>query len=129
MDPTGQGSGLSLLADENVEARLIEALRRAGHDVRSVAEVQPSADDEAVLRLAEEEGRLLITNDKDFAELAFLRRRAYAGIVLLRLSRLSTERKAERTAEVLRSVGHRLTGAMTVIEVHATRRRALLDVP
>lgn len=58
---------MRLLANENVEQPVVDALRAAGHDVTCVGEAAPGARDEQVLHLANVEGRLLLTNDKDFA--------------------------------------------------------------
>ena len=45
-----------------------------GHDVLSGLETDPRATDEALLALANQEQRVLITEDKDFGELVFVRR-------------------------------------------------------
>ena len=45
-----------------------------GHDVLSAREIDPRATDEALLALANRERRVLITEDKDFGELIFVRR-------------------------------------------------------
>ena len=52
-----------------------------GHDVSSVAERDPRASDVEVLAMAVEEGRILITEDKDFGELVFVRRLPYSCII------------------------------------------------
>ena len=52
-----------------------------GHDVRSALEWAPNASDSALLALALEEQRILITEDKDFGELAFVRRLPHPCIV------------------------------------------------
>ena len=49
-------------------------LIESGHDVLSAAERDPRATDEALLALAYEEQRVLVTEDKDFGELVFVRR-------------------------------------------------------
>ena len=52
----------SLLADENIHPRLLDALRSAEHDLTSIIEAGLSgADDEEVPALANLEGRILIT--------------------------------------------------------------------
>jgi len=62
---------------------LREALRELGHDVFSARENCPQASDEALLALAKEEERVLITEDKDFGELVFSRGLAHPSIVRL----------------------------------------------
>ena len=44
-----------------------------GHDVLPAVEVDPRSSDEDLMALALAEGRVLITEDKDFGELAFAR--------------------------------------------------------
>ncbi len=84
--------------------------------------------DREFLGRALDQRRILLTSDKDFAELAFLQGRAASGIMLLRLARLSSHEKASRVLEVVEGHGERLEGAMTVVEQEATRFRALLRV-
>jgi predicted nuclease of predicted toxin-antitoxin system len=77
---------MRLLANENFPRVAVEVLRSLGHDVLWVAENCPSVRDEYVLDLAVRESRVLLTQDKDFGELAFRRGLpATSGIVLLRL--------------------------------------------
>jgi predicted nuclease of predicted toxin-antitoxin system len=61
------------LANENAPREAVLAARGAGHDVTWMVELQPGASDEIVLALARQEGRVLLTFDKDFCELANLR--------------------------------------------------------
>ena len=52
-----------------------------GHDVLSGLERDPHATDEALLALANDEQRVLITEDKDFGELVFVRRLRHPCII------------------------------------------------
>ena len=56
-------------------------LTALGHDVLSAAEHAPRATDEELLALALVEGRILITEDKDFGELVFVRRLPHTCII------------------------------------------------
>ena len=62
---------------------LREALRDLGHDVFSAQENCPQASDEALLALAHKDERVLITEDKDFGELVFLRGLPHPSVVRL----------------------------------------------
>ena len=76
---------LKLLANENVPAEVVMALRADGHDVAGIQEAGSGSADEIVLALAVAESRVLLTFDKDFGELAFrLGRPATVGVILLR---------------------------------------------
>ena len=62
---------MRFLVDESTGAAVVAYLRRVGHNVVAVAEAMPQADDPDILARAAGEDRILITNDKDFGELAF----------------------------------------------------------
>ena len=75
---------LRFLADESCDFSIIRALRSVGYSVDAIAEISPSLPDEAVLKLAVAEGRLLITEDKDFGEWVFAHHHAMSGVLLIR---------------------------------------------
>ena len=54
--------------------RMQDELATQGHDVLSALERNPRAADEELMALAMEERRILVTEDKDFGELVFVRR-------------------------------------------------------
>jgi predicted nuclease of predicted toxin-antitoxin system len=112
---------MRFVADESIEATVVERLRAHGHEVLSITETRPGTVDSAVLRIAAREHRVLVTNDKDFAALAFLQRRASGGIVLLRMPRWRSRRKAARLAEVIQAEGPSLAKMMTVVEAVRSR--------
>lgn len=95
---------MRVLANENVSSTVIHGLQANGHDVVAVKDWQPGAGDEAILRRAQAEERILITHDKDFGELAYRRRLPGAcGIVLLRLSGADSDADNRRALSVLQS--------------------------
>ena len=61
--------------------RLQDSLAAQGHNVLSALERNPRATDEEILALAMEERRILVTEDKDFGELVFVRRLPHPCIV------------------------------------------------
>lgn len=76
---------MRFLADENFPGAAVESLREAGHDVAGIAAEAPSSSDRAVLALALEEARVLLTFDKDFGELAWKHHLpAQCGVILFR---------------------------------------------
>ena len=77
---------MRFLANENIPGPVVVALRGGGHDVVAVKESMPGASDRAVLERAQADGRLVVTFDKDFGELAVRLRLSAAGVILLRLA-------------------------------------------
>lgn len=71
---------MKFLLDENTEYRIAAYLSSAGHDVTTVAQdYQRALTDHEVLGIASSEGRILITNDRDFGELIFRQNLRHAG--------------------------------------------------
>ncbi len=95
---------MRILANENFPGEAVEALRARGHDVTWVRTDFPGASDFVVSDRAAAEGRLLITFDKDFGEIAFRRGLfAPAAIILFRIRTSSPARVAQIAVAVLES--------------------------
>ena len=64
-----------------------EWLGNQGHDVVEAQTLGPDPGDRALLELAESENRVLVTMDKEFGELIYLRRvsHAYEAVVAISL--------------------------------------------
>lgn len=114
---------MNLLADESVERQIIERLRLDGHSVLSVAEMEPSIPDDAVLARANEHNALLITVDTDFGELVFRQGLVHHGVVLIRLAGLSAQVKAETVSTVFLQHAAEMAGAFSVIARGTVRIR------
>jgi predicted nuclease of predicted toxin-antitoxin system len=114
---------VNLLADENVDRPIVERLRRDGHHVQYIVEMQTGVSDDEVLDEANSAHSILITADKDFADLIFLQNRIAEGILLIRLQGLSAERKAEVVASAILQHGPELSGAFTVVSRSSIRIR------
>ena len=116
---------LSLLADENIDQRLVSSLRLAGISVYSVAESSPGITDEKVMRLSENLGALILTDDKDFGEIVFRKQRSCPGIVLLRLTGVDYSRKADQVIQVIDKCSSEMIGKFVVITEERVRMRKL----
>jgi predicted nuclease of predicted toxin-antitoxin system len=79
---------MNLVADESVDFGIIQGLRKKGINVFSIAEESGGIKDTEVLKVAVKNDALLITEDKDFGELAFRLKFQHKGILLIRLSDL-----------------------------------------
>jgi len=117
---------LSLLADENIDQRLVSSLRLAGIFVYSVAESSPGISDEEVMRLSENLSAMILTDDKDFGEIVFRKQRSCRGIVLLRLTGVDYSRKADHVIKVIDRYGSEMIGKFVVITAERVRIRKLL---
>jgi predicted nuclease of predicted toxin-antitoxin system len=100
---------MQFIVDESTGTAVVEYLRRLGHDVLAVAEAMPQANDPSILDRAESEGRVLVTNDKDFGELVFRSGKAHQGVILLRLHDESAANRVRVVEAVLGSHADRLS--------------------
>ena len=86
---------MTFLADENVDQPIVAGLRAAGHTVLAVVEMASSISDDVVLEMANRQGMVLLTGDKDFGELIYRDHHYTFGIVLIRLAGLTAKAKAD----------------------------------
>lgn len=119
---------MRLLLDECCDPHLVAELRAAGHDVHHVLEADRGADDEAVLVLSRAQNRILVTEDKDFGELAVRYGRSVPGLVLLRFTPERRHRKAGALLALLAGHGEQLAGRFAVVEESGVRLRPLLTI-
>lgn len=113
---------MKLLLDTCVWGGAAKALSEAGHDVRWMGEMAPDPGDEAVLRSAYEEGRVLITLDKDFGELVIVYGKPHCGIV--RLVNLPGRQQGPYCLAVLERYASELSqGAMLTVTSDRVRIR------
>lgn len=75
----------SLYADEHIPLAIIEALRRAGHDVlRAIDRYPEGTEDRTHFEAASQENRVLLTQDTDFLALSsstLAEGRHHAGVI------------------------------------------------
>lgn len=99
-----------------------DSLATQGHDVLSALEWNPHATDEELLALAMEERRVLITEDKDFGELVFVRRLPHPCIV--RFVEMPMAEKVRAMRELIEQHSDLLSeGALIVVTQNRVRIR------
>jgi len=118
---------MKFLADENVDSPIVERLRKDGHIILYVIEMEPGISDDEVIQRANQERAVLFTADKDFGELVFRQGRIIYGVVLIRLAGISPQHKADVVAIAVQEHADELTQNFTVIThgtVRVRRRRS-----
>ena len=76
---------MRFLLDQDVYAVTTRFLVGIGHEIVPVAKIGLSqADDETLLHTAQEQGRILVTRDRDFGSLVFVKSLG-AGVIYLRI--------------------------------------------
>jgi len=116
---------MKFLIDESVEKPIVDWLRDQKYDVTYVTESSPAITDEEVIKIANSESRILITNDKDFGELIFRQGRITQGILLIRASNEESSNKIRLVKEVLKKVKNKLRGNFIVVNEAGIRIRKI----
>jgi predicted nuclease of predicted toxin-antitoxin system len=120
---------MRFLADESCDFNVVRALRQAGHDVQAVADVARRAVDSEVIALALREGRVLLTEDKDFGQLVHASGKPSAGVLLLRYPFAAREAVVQSVLELVRTREAELTTHFVVVQPGRVRFNPLPALP
>lgn len=107
---------MRFLADESCDFSIVRALQAKGHDVVAVCELSPRAEDEAVMQLALEENRILLTEDKDFGQLVYAKTVGTSGVIFIRFPAKERLTLAETVIDLVEKRGEQLTGSFVVVQ-------------
>ena len=114
---------MKVLLDTCVWGGAKNVVTAAGHDVNWAGDWTRDPGDEEILAQAYAEGRVLVTLDKDFGELAVVRGHLHNGIV--RLVDISATRQAVVCVWVLAHYGDELArGAIVTVDARRVRIRS-----
>jgi predicted nuclease of predicted toxin-antitoxin system len=114
---------MRFLIDESVEKLIVYWLRDREYDVTYITEISPAITDEDVIDLANNEIRILITNDKDFGELIFRQSKITNGIILICDFNEESSNKIRLVKEVLEKAKKKLKRNFIVVNEKGIRIR------
>ena len=103
---------MRLLLDACVWGGAAEALTNAGHEVVWAGAWSEDPGDDEILARARAQGRILVTLDKDFGELAVVHGHKHSGI--LRLVGFAAREQAPACERILARVGEELMAGSIV---------------
>ena len=113
---------MKLLLDTCVWGGAKKTLESSGHDVVWTGDWPEDPGDEEILAKANNDGRILITLDKDFGEIAIVKSKPHSGI--LRLVNLSANNQGIVCLRVIEQYGQVLqSGAIITVEPGRIRIR------
>ncbi len=117
---------IKLLIDESCGLELKQKLFGLNIDVVSVIEVMPGADDAKILEFANQENRIIVTNDKDFGELIFKKGFKHKGVILLKLSIDFPDNRFRVLNSLIEQFGDKLADKFCVVDEMRIRFRTSL---
>lgn len=119
---------MRVLLDACVWGGAKEAFGQAGHDVAWAGDWETDPGDVEILNRAQSEGRVLVTLDKDFGELAIVRELPHCGI--MRLVNFAAKQQGKACLAVLDRYGDLLLdGGIVTVEPGRLRLRAAGEKP
>lgn len=113
---------MRFLVDECTGKKFANLLGKKGYDVLFVGDITHSASDEEIIRKAEEDDRILITDDKDFGELVFRLGKPAKGVILLRIG-VNPEKRLRALIKLLKK--YKLKGKFIVLKEDSVRIRTI----
>lgn len=119
---------IRLLADEKFPGPSVRLLRESGHDVAWVSEGRSGISDRHVLEWGRNDGRIVLTFDRDLAErLVRHGDPPPAGLVFLRFMPADPLHAGRVAAALLDRGDLGLSGRLTVVDHQKVRLRPLLS--
>lgn len=121
---------MKFLLDQDVYATTLRFLSDLGHDVVSASQIGcAQADDTDLLRIAQEQGRIFVTRDRDFGGLVFVKGLG-TGVIYLRVLPSTQKAVHQELERVLKSYSEdQLRQAFVVVEPGRYRFRKLAGTP
>lgn len=106
---------IKILADENVDNRIVKELRNNLYQVISVLESYRGISDKNVLQLAKDNQALILTQDRDFGIMVFAYKEKDTSIIFLRYEHTKVKEITQAIITVLNQYGDSLYGKFVTI--------------
>ncbi|MCD4746969.1 MAG: DUF5615 family PIN-like protein [Bacteroidales bacterium] len=116
---------MKFLVDVGVSNKVENYLQEHGYDIKTVRSIDPRMSDQEIIKLAANEGRMVITMDKDFGELVFHSLLDHCGIILLRLEDATGIEKLKIIKEILTKYSDKIKGHFCVYQKNKFRIRKI----
>lgn len=114
---------MRFLADESCDFTVMQALRAAGNDVLCVSEITPRAEDFEVIKLAGDEERILLTEDKDFGQLVYSHGQKTVGVIFLRFPTSARRHISRDIVKLVKQQAEKLAGCFITVQPGRVRIR------
>lgn len=118
---------MNFLADENIDAEIVDHLRNKGYEVEYVLEIAPGVGDKEIISQANKNKSILITSDKDFGELVFRQHSVHNGVILIRLHGMPADKKAEIVLNFVKNYSGKIPNSFSVITKSSIRIRSQIN--
>jgi len=114
-----------ILADENIDFRIITALRSSGLQIVSIQEDFKSASDSEVIKISKQSNSIILTEDKDFGEWVFAHKAEGLSVILLRYHNHDLNEIIKSLINYISNHSEKLFGHFTTITKNKIRQREI----
>ncbi len=112
-----------IIADENIDDKIIEAIRNIPVSIISIRKSYRGISDEDVLFLSKELEKIILTEDKDFGEWVFAHKIKGVSVIFLRYHFNETDSIIKILVELITNKRVKLFNKFTTITVDKIRTR------
>ncbi|MGH7215530.1 MAG: DUF5615 family PIN-like protein [Tepidisphaeraceae bacterium] len=116
---------MKFLADAHISVEMVAMIRDLGHDCLDSSAIPARMPDVDVLCMAVDDGKVVVTADKDFGELVFVHGIPCPGVVLIRVALAHETDRVAHVRSVWPTVLSRLPGSFLTITTSGVRARPL----
>jgi predicted nuclease of predicted toxin-antitoxin system len=106
---------IKFLANVNVEKPIVDFLTKKGFDIKWITNIDKRISDVQVCEIANNEKRIVVTNDKDFGEIAFFQRKISFGVILLRIKGQDPSEKIALLSKLLDKYHEKIPNHFVVV--------------
>lgn len=115
---------MRFLIDANMPRSLAPRLEAATHEVVDIRDIaQPGIDDEDIFEIAQDQGRVILTQDVEFGDILKYPLGAHAGIVVVRVKNIRPKLLVELVCSAIETLPDNFAGSVAIIEPGRVRLR------
>jgi len=114
-----------ILADENIDTKIVSVLRSKNIEVIHIKENHQGVTDKEVISISKNPPRIILTEDKDFGEWVYAHNERDISVILLRYGFSEAQRIVSILLDLLEMRGNDLFGKFTTITTQKIRIRSL----
>lgn len=114
-----------ILADENLDLIIVDALKAHNIDVYSIFELDRGLTDKEIIDLSKDPPRVILTEDKDFGEWVYAHNEKEISVILVRYDYAEINDVASTIVNLIKEKGVDLYGKFTTVTAHKVRIRTI----
>ena len=115
---------MKLLANENFPIKSVDYLKAGNFDIKAIGIDNPSIKDSAVMEIAIQEERTILTFDRDYGELTFKHNyKPRQGVIYLRIDDFEPDEPGKIIENLINQKEIDFTNALTVVDNKGIRQR------